>query len=998
MVGRIWIGLDEGFRRRVLVSALEAHGEDVRSHLVDLAARHLRRRPITLMRATNERIVDEFFRGFTTLADRHQVGWIASRYRGAMLDDFNACIGIDGSTAPPTMQPREFEEAAFAAFAEKYGADELTLALAFAASAGRTDCRQAARRILEGRRAEARSQKRDATRSMQETDAPPEESASSREQACAVPPKTDGEGAAAPVGAPMGALSEAVGWPGPDESPNSPSGASPHDALPRASAAGSAIAAASSSEASPSAELVVAEATDAAEAMNAKDLAFEAEPWSHPKAAVEALDRLLIQAIVTTLLGQSGAAIQKRELPKLVEDFVALNVQRFQSYYLLGFLHGLCAQRRAELGIASNRPRVAWYTAGHLHGVVRSQGPAALLDGLDTLKEPELTALTDPQWPGPCQRMLASIVEAAIELGKPAAIYRWMKLSGPADERVTRRVLRWALESEQRNPREALELVATATEDLRGCLRNRGVSDPNGDPEVVQGMLSMLGHYREAGASDSSADCLVMASQLLQASRAEPGGGEHDIPPDLAAQIETAHVFACAELTFPKGLIPAKASAPGRLHARLSSALQDAGISDANPMRLCARLLGAIEQCLLGRPAHAASAGLVREAREASFSLRGRGLGRWGSVRTEDFAATIEMLGDLVVVLAGLDDSIEPAIDRIVEWMDEGGILAKEICAKALEHAAIAGCRNLGGLLRATVKLHGSAAVKLSDIQELARDPEPRKSLLALLTSPEAPIPIDERLDAIAALGRVAAAHLDRGVCDASLDHLRERGANNPSRFANRLVELLREPVWRRLYDESELNGVSIDMAFRSGHFEQAGLLVSEELQRALSDGNYTLAQDYIEMLDERRLGHLVADEQREWLRHELRDAVEAPRNTGRAPLAVRIYFIGGNEIQQRWDDEIRRRLQREAPGVSVDFLHTGWDSNWGAHVDEISRRIDGYAAVVLMKFVRTILGEKVRKLASERQKPWIPCTGHGLSSVQRSIVAAAAVARARRG
>ena len=741
-------------------------------------------------------------------------------------------------------------------------------------------------------------------------------------------------------------------------------------------------------------------APDAGKVAATVDDDLDAAPWSHPRAALEHLDRLMIQAIVTTLLEQKAGTIRRAELSKLVEDFVALNVQRFQSYYLLGFLHGLRSEPYAELGVASNRPRLGWYIAGHLHGIARVQGPAVLLARLDALTEAERTALTGPQWPGPCQRVLGSIVDAAIELGNAAAISRWMKLCGPADELLTRRVLDWALRSERDNPQELVELVAAATEDLRGCLRRRGVADPNGDPEVVQGMLSMLGHFREAGASDSSADCLVMASQLLKASRTDAGGGALEIPADLAAQIETAHVFARAELAFPKGLIPAKASDLGRLHARLSSALQGAGISDANPMRLCARLLGVVEQCLRGRPAHAASAELVREARELSFSLRGRGVGRWGSVRTEDFAESVEMLGDLVVALAGLDDGIEPAIDRIVAWMDGGGILAKEICAKALEHAVIAGCRNLGGLLRATVRLHESAAVRLSDIQDLARDPDPRKSLLALLTSSEAPIPIDERISALEALGRVAATHLDRPVCDAILDHLRERGANNPARFAFRLVELLRDPVWKRLYDESVIHEISIDMAFRSGQYEDAGLLVADELQRALSDDDFTLAQDYLEMLDERRLGHLVADNQRAWLAEMLRDAGDAgdaPQSGGRAPVAVRIYFIGGNEIQRQWDAEVRRRLQQTAPGVSVDFLHTGWDSNWGVHLEEIERRIDSYSAVVLMKFVRTILGEKVRRLASDRDKPWIPCTGHGQSSVLRSIVTAAKVARASR-
>lgn len=61
--------------------------------------------------------------------------------------------------------------------------------------------------------------------------------------------------------------------------------------------------------------------------------------------------------------------------------------------------------------------------------------------------------------------------------------------------------------------------------------------------------------------------------------------------------------------------------------------------------------------------------------------------------------------------------------------------------------------------------------------------------------------------------------------------------------------------------------------------------------------------------------------------------------------------------------------------------------------LERVENQIRRADAVVLMQFVRTGMGQHVRKLASEHGKPWIPCTGHGLSALQRSITEAILVA-----
>jgi len=87
-----------------------------------------------------------------------------------------------------------------------------------------------------------------------------------------------------------------------------------------------------------------------------------------------------------------------------------------------------------------------------------------------------------------------------------------------------------------------------------------------------------------------------------------------------------------------------------------------------------------------------------------------------------------------------------------------------------------------------------------------------------------------------------------------------------------------------------------------------------------------------------------------------------------------------------------------------VEFIHSGWKSNWSEYAAKVERRLSAaYGAVdaiVVITMIRTILGEKVRALASAHDRPWVACTGRGFESLRRAAVKAAqlaTLARARR-
>jgi hypothetical protein len=97
----------------------------------------------------------------------------------------------------------------------------------------------------------------------------------------------------------------------------------------------------------------------------------------------------------------------------------------------------------------------------------------------------------------------------------------------------------------------------------------------------------------------------------------------------------------------------------------------------------------------------------------------------------------------------------------------------------------------------------------------------------------------------------------------------------------------------------------------------------------------------------------------------------------------VRVVFVGGNETQERYDEYVRETIAVDWPNVEIEFFHTGWSANWGRDLSNIVKAANSSDAVVIMRFVRTMMG---RRLRSQITKPWFPCTGHGRASVLGTI------------
>lgn len=100
---------------------------------------------------------------------------------------------------------------------------------------------------------------------------------------------------------------------------------------------------------------------------------------------------------------------------------------------------------------------------------------------------------------------------------------------------------------------------------------------------------------------------------------------------------------------------------------------------------------------------------------------------------------------------------------------------------------------------------------------------------------------------------------------------------------------------------------------------------------------------------------------------------------------ACRVLYVGGNETQQSFKEQIDERLNQTHPYISVTWELIGWKSNWDKDAERIEREIPTHDLVVLSPYVRTLFGRHIRSIS----KNWRSSTGKGQGRIFNDIVEA---------
>lgn len=126
----------------------------------------------------------------------------------------------------------------------------------------------------------------------------------------------------------------------------------------------------------------------------------------------------------------------------------------------------------------------------------------------------------------------------------------------------------------------------------------------------------------------------------------------------------------------------------------------------------------------------------------------------------------------------------------------------------------------------------------------------------------------------------------------------------------------------------------------------------------------------------------------------------EVEQNEVRAALRVsslRVVFVGGNETQEQYRSRIEAALeQRYGDGIEVVWFG-GWASSWNVIEEAVVREFAAAGALVVMRFMRTQLGNNLRRRAGEAGVPWCRCAASGRQAMQHALEEALLLA-SRRG
>lgn len=707
-----------------------------------------------------------------------------------------------------------------------------------------------------------------------------------------------------------------------------------------------------------------------------RDLSSAPDP-AGASAEFNVLDRVLIREIVRSVAGIEGA-LGIDELDELIGGVIALNEARQRNYFHLGLMHVLCPEYAPDFDRPElNDARREWYLAGIVAGMVRIRDAEALRGMVAVRGVDFARAAAVPGGPGECMAKLG---------------FRFFVESG---------------------------LLSEATALLRGQLKPLGLALAAPALELATGFV----RQNEFGSARAIIDVLRLHESLIKGEATHLHAFRQELKRRWGQCLQAAGDFTGAEAAFKSldheaagdgsldlladlGLVKGRFRSLGEIRLpdtqEKRTNLRDALTSGEHYFRMAVEAHGvdAPKACYA-----LAMLAYLRHALEKPSSQRRETLRVDALTRVRDAVTAIHqsasarayeeigVLGQARFLQAVLQmSSLDPVDGRAAMEAWRGLTLAAGRFPKS----------ELRELVEAAEAFDPEMAVEIAESIWEYR-PEDAPEILAKCTlrsgsdrllrqmlsqARQESLPGTRRMDLWCWLVPALIRANDLKTAEEGVDVL-EQLAEDPS-----LVEPLLQ--WFS-------NRANHDPALSPTEAAWVRIRLLRRLGRD-ADCRYELRQIYFQVRDGRPFDAAqILETFRDWnfepsgyadLESRAPRAAECADRDVTARLArgelVRVLFVGGNETQAQYDDVVRSTIRQEWPGVTVDFEHSGWSSNWGREAPRLLKAANEADAVVLMYMMRTMLG---RTLRAGLERPWIPCTSTGKGGMLSSIRCAAVVA-----
>ena len=713
------------------------------------------------------------------------------------------------------------------------------------------------------------------------------------------------------------------------------------------------------------------------------------------------LDELVIKSIVATASGTEGAFSRQR-IDDLVDEVASLNGDRRRSYFHRGFFHALFDVGFEFSFAAENHERRCWYMAGVLMGLLR-QGSSAIeavggtryVDDVIRAQRAIVAELVQDGRLG-CGTLVApSIYSHLISVGEVTLAAQMAEVQGPRLSDLKRLVLMHAILADgSRFLREGKlgEANLLLSEALRGLSHTAKITegDPAYETAFRQALRKMgqchqaLGNFSEARRYLQSVvdlrDCEERREALTDLGLIKagfkslrsiiPGRDPLGWPILITGLKEGTAIFEQAIET-KEG-----AEVRGVRNAHFALGLSSILAQPPNAKAAVEHLERAYAGMLRRQEAYAVGNVLDwtrfllalshLEQLDPTFATKARELTEESIGVGDQFP--IQLWQRCLDAAAMLDDAT--LCQRIVEYLFE---------------------RRSAEVFTA---IKGSSALLKSELL--------RRRYNEMLAADNR-LPIAERFAEWKSLVRICQKEGDTELAGEILGQL-EEFALREAPLCGEFEALLSSPGGYSPGWESEDAEMSRARMLESmGRLPEAATIYTRRFYALTEKGSEHCVAQAREFLEKtKKLGSEVGIPEMDSRLAACENALDVVETDASAEAELRggakisLLYVGGNEIQEAFDEKISKKLAVEYPGLEVEFCHPGWSSNWSRTLEEVKRMIPAADAILLSPLVRTQFGRNLRKSCSEAH-PWFASTAKGQSGIRESIKRVAILAHKRK-
>lgn len=682
-------------------------------------------------------------------------------------------------------------------------------------------------------------------------------------------------------------------------------------------------------------------------------------------AATTALDTLLADAIARARAG-SAALGHLSALRIALEELIALDPARPAAWYQYGLVCAVMGEAGGEVLQPLPGPARLSFVLGHLRGLVDTEATEALMRVVRREQSAVDELLRRPEGGA-----VAGAVVAA-HLGEPRVAARflelvgspfegWQEVAGAVHGRVDTLL-------DGGSVVEA-ELLLRALEDAlwrwssHADGRGRGCQE-----EATTALLRRVACRRRRSDFAGAARLLATVdAAFLDAGRRAATACERAL---IGAEIPGLEA-----VRFPRG---------DKERARFLERLRPVGphlaeAVDADPGMVPANVLLGILLYADGdasaAPALAtAAAGLADDPQWAALA---------SEVRFHGALARLRLLEP------GTD---EAAYRDLAAALDAGYVPAADDLASAVVALEAHGSPHAGNLLAAALGVAPAAPALIALVAGRARAGDEAACRTGEAVAGDRGLPLSMRFDLLDAALVGAGVRRDTEAAErlaGSVDDIliRAGDAALDARFADLLGS---DETLRAALDPVAADALRLEVLRRIGRIEEARAIALALFYRAAGGGLRGFdAADLFHVLVELGLAPAELD--------DLARLLPSPPDGGEPAAGldrpVHVLFVGGNETQDRYRTAIDASVALRYDGkVRITWFLSGWRSNWHTDAARIEAAYGQADAVVLMTFIRTHLGQRVRRSAGDAGLPWVACTGHGKEAIERAVDRAVAI------